>query len=86
MAKLSNFKIIKVNREMGPMETISWNALAQVDVTTGIFFKKTKTREIYRKFGEDWFFTDDGAYAPMDIDGLVRAYEVKNGDIFKWLK
>ena len=86
MDKLSNFKVIKVNREMGPMETISWNALAQVDVTTGIFFKKTKTREIYRKLGEGWFFTDNGEDVPKCIYKLVKVYEAKNGEIFQWLK
>ena len=85
MYKLSNFEVIKVNKGIRTMATIDWNALARVDVTTGMFFKKTKTREIYRKLGEGWFFTDNGEDVPKCIYKLVKVYEAKNGEIFQWL-
>lgn len=52
---------------------------ANVDVTTGFFFKKTETRKIAKDF-VNWYFVDSGEFTPMfDVETLARAYEAKNG-------
>lgn len=78
--KLSNFKLIEVIGK----NSLDWKAKALVDVTTGLIFKKTIAREIYRKYASNWSFSHNGEYTPgFQAEALERSYEAGNGDIFK---
>lgn len=69
--KLSNFKLLEVENfgNFNPVRVI-----AEVDVTTGFIFKKTKKREICRE-NWFWFFTDTGKYTPgLQAEELERAF------------
>jgi hypothetical protein len=74
--KLSNFRLTAVFGS-GPL---NWEFFACVDVTTGLVFKKTRTREIRREYANFWHFTDDGSFTPgTQAEELQRVWEAANG-------
>lgn len=80
--KVTNFRNYKEhfppnpNRFPSELAKIGSNYSAEVDVTTGIFFKKTSTKEVFRKYAGSWFFVDNGEYCSK-IEHLERAYKAK---------
>lgn len=56
--------------------------VAEVDVTTGIFWwKKTVRREVRRVFADYWHFTHNGQYTPSFlVENLARAWQAQHGD------
>ena len=73
---LSNFKLVEVKGK----NALDWTYRATVDVTTGAFFKKTETKEIFKEFAAFWHFTDTGEFTPdSQAEKLVRIFEAKNG-------
>jgi hypothetical protein len=49
-----------------------------VTVETGIFFKKTKDRAIYKGFGRHWRFVDTGEYTPnFIVEKLQKRFEAE---------
>jgi hypothetical protein len=48
-----------------------------VDVTTGfLFWKRTVTKQVRRKYAEFWHFSDTGAFTPgYQMEALERACE-----------
>ncbi len=76
--KLNNFELIEVLGD----SAIDWKFRAEVDVieTRFMFFKKSTRREIFRKYGSSWYFSDTGKSTPnLQAENLVRAYEAKHG-------
>jgi len=72
--KISNFRLIEINGR----NALSWTFKAQIDVTTGIFRKKTITKDIFRPFGGNWFFVDTGKYTPgYVVIELERSFKAK---------
>jgi hypothetical protein len=66
--KLSNFKY--EGEETGAK-------FARVDVTTGLFFKKTVRRKICNDMGH-WFFVDNGHFTPgYQAENLYRSWRAK---------
>lgn len=75
--KLSNF----ILQETKGKNALDWEAFATVDVRH--WFKTTK-REIRKEFVCAWHFVDNGNFTPdYQVETLVRAWEAKNGKIFK---
>jgi len=74
--KIQNFKLAEVLGK-SPMD---WRFRATVDVTSGFFKKKTVTREIFKEFGNSWYFVDTGEFTPgYYVENLVRAFEATTG-------
>lgn len=74
--KLSNFKLLEIIGK----SPLDWKARASVVVTTGLFYKKIETVEIYLKFGSMWYFSKTGEFTPGDdVRHLVRMFESKEG-------
>lgn len=69
--KLSNFEMLDCGT----------HKKAAVTVTTGmLWWKKTERREIAKKFGGYWFFTDTGEFTPgFRAETLARAWEAQHG-------
>lgn len=81
--KVTNFRNYKEHLPPNPhgypgeIAKIGTNYSATVDVTTGIFFKKTVTKQVFREWGGYWIFTENGEYCDL-IEPLFRAYKAKN--------
>ena len=74
--KISNFRMIEVCGN----SPLTWRFRASVDVTTGRFFKRTKSRKIYRRYALDWYFVDSGEFTPgLQVGRLVRSFEARSG-------
>jgi hypothetical protein len=72
--ELSNFKLTKTIGS-GPLD---WVYFGEVDVTTGLVFKKTVRRQVFREFANLWCFSDTGAPTPnWYLESMERAYRVK---------
>ena len=72
--KISNFKL----KEVIGTSYANYKFRATIDIVTGIFRKKTVTREIYKNYAGAWFFLDTGEYTPtMDVYKLEQSYEAK---------
>lgn len=56
--------------------------LASVDVETGFFFWKKKTkRKIRREYGSYWYFVDSGEFVPgFQAENLARAWTAQTGE------
>jgi hypothetical protein len=74
--KITNFRSM-VHTGTSPL---NWEFSAVVDVTTGfLWWKKTKEREVSRKFCEFWFFTDNGKLTPtFAVEDMERGYKARN--------
>lgn len=73
MPKFSNFQFVK-SIKTGFLSECHY---AKVDVTTGTFFKKTKTVDIC-KDGLYWRYLDTGAFVEgVKVDELWAAYQAK---------
>ena len=70
--KITNFKNLKSHKT----ETLKECFSAQVDVMIGIlWWKRTATKDIHRKWNGSWFFTADGKYVPgAKINQLERSF------------
>lgn len=74
--KFSNFEIVEIRGS----DLSDRSYVAEVDVTTGIFSKKTERKRIHRKYAGYWFFEDTGKFTPIgDVEDLARAYSAKTG-------
>lgn len=74
--KISNFELIETKKL--PMYSVMY--IAEVDVTTGIFKKKTDRRVVCRESGGFWFWQDTGKFTPsFKIEALARSYTSKTG-------
>ena len=75
--KLSNLR----NYTRRGETAIDWKFTATVDVTTGfLWWKKTVTRDVARKFAGFWFFMDNGEHTPgFQMDKLVKPINFMNG-------
>jgi hypothetical protein len=85
--KISNFKLVSVCGS----RPLDWRFKATVDVTDKMGFfsvKKTETKQIYRVYGESWYFVDTGEYTPgREVENLVRMFEAEKGkDLEKCLE
>ncbi len=74
--KLSNFKVIW---QHGRNE-LDWFTRAEVDVTTGkLWWKKTVTRVIAKKYASSWYFADNGEFTPgQQAEALTRAWNAQD--------
>jgi hypothetical protein len=71
--KFSNFEITKT---IGS-SPLDWVYFGEVDVTTGIFFKKMVRKKVFREFGNLWCFSDTGSPTPsFYLENIERAYKV----------
>jgi len=70
--QISNFKLIKTKGTNACNKEFT----ATIDVTTGfLWWKKTKTRTIFREYGSYWYFTDTGEYIPgFKVEKLGRQH------------
>lgn len=70
-----NFKTVGTN-------ALDWVFFADVDVTTGILFKKTNTRRVSRAYGSGfWIFVDDGNYCPgLEVERMERGHKAREKD------
>lgn len=76
--KIDNFVLIERRGD----SILDFEYLAEVDVTTGFIFKKTERKEIYKKHGCHWCFSESGKYTPDFLaERAQRAFEAKHGCI-----
>jgi hypothetical protein len=56
-----------------------WEFFADVTVTSGfLWWKRTRRRQIHRKFSECWHFVDTGEFTPSwQAETLERAYRAQ---------
>ncbi len=74
--KISNFRL----KEVIGKSASEWKFKATVDVTTGFFFKKTDTVELFRHYGGNWIYLETGKFTPNDdVEVLERSYTAKQG-------
>ena len=74
--KISNFRLVEVIGN----SAIDWKFRAVVDITTGLFKKKTTEREVYKDYAGYWYFSDTGEFTPeYKVENLSRAYEAQKG-------
>jgi len=75
--KISNFELIETR---GNRSVIDRVYIAEVDVTTGFFTKKTERVRIAREYANFWFWENTGKFCPSNVvEQLARAYAVKTG-------
>lgn len=76
--KITNFRLIGRTGT----NALDWRFTAVVSVTTGLFFKKTQDKEVFKEYGGFWFFVDSGKFTPnTDVEDLQRQFESKQGKI-----
>lgn len=69
--KIENFNLI----ERRGKKLFDFEYIAEVDVTTGLIFKKTERKKIYRDYSGCWCFVDTGVYAPeLLVERAERAF------------
>ena len=76
--ELSNFKLISI---IGS-DPVSWKFKGTVDVTVSkfIFWKVTEELEIFKSFGEFWYFTHTGIIVPVvEVERLVNILKAEKG-------
>ena len=75
--EISDFKLIEVFGK----NVLTWKYKAVVTVTTKRVFRKptVKHRNIFKNFGENWYFVDTGKFVPDAINDLVRKIEAEQG-------
>jgi hypothetical protein len=74
--KLSNFKLIEKKK----VNVLTDIYIAEVDVTTGIFKKKTERKVVCRETCGSWFWQDTGKFTPnFEVEKLARIYTSKTG-------
>lgn len=71
--KLSNFRDYDMQRET----FCAGIEFATVDVTTGLFLKRTVSKRIVKEFA-NWFFMDGGEFTPAhQAEALARAFKAQ---------
>jgi hypothetical protein len=74
--KLSNFELIEIKKISSGIVMY----IAEVDVKTGIFKKKTERKVVCRETCGSWFWQDTGKFTPsFVVEKLVRVYTSKTG-------
>lgn len=74
--KIANFRLIEVTGR----SATDWKYRATVDVTTGLFKKKTKTVEVFKNYAGSWFFLDSGKFVlGPDVDEMARSFAGRCG-------
>ena len=71
--KVDNFRLIKRTGS----DALDWAFKATVDITTGFFFKKTTTVEVYREYGKQWHWVATGGGAEREVYAAEMAFEAK---------
>jgi len=75
--KVSNFRLLATTKNNVDQDVFH----AVVDITTGRWWKKTKTLPIRKSFAGCWMFVDNGMFAPdEEINNLALHWAVENGD------
>ncbi len=76
--KIRNFKLIRTEG----IDVTDRVFVAEVDVTTGMFWRrKTIRREIRREYCGRWYFSDTGEYTSgLEVEALARAWTAQTGE------